>query len=126
MNKIQIHEFDPVIYPYKIWIAITDNLNAAVENYANDKTGGDISFEDCERFNAMAFTCYNKQNKDIGVMILFKTKKACSVRTMSHESVHASQFFWDLMGEETKGIEAEAYLVGWIAECCEKVKLNKE
>lgn len=43
-----------------------------------------------------------------------------TIATIAHESTHAARLIWEHMGEGCTGVEADAYLVGWIASCCDK------
>lgn len=123
-EKVQIHQFDPVLYPFKLWIAITDDLKAISERFVDHPTGKEFG---TESENMIAFTQNVQQKSDglIGEIIVFKKRGDCSVKTIAHESTHAARLLWDHVGENATGMEADAYLVGWIAECCEKVKRNK-
>ena len=126
MNKIQIHEFDPVIYPRKLWIVVTDSERILRDNFEYE---GDIK-DVLETSDAFVFGCQNKESLKKGVCLCFLKKSLISTKYIAHESVHvASQIFFDCnmtMGFNDGKDEHFAYLVGWIAECCEKVKLNKE
>jgi len=126
MNKIQIHEFDPVIYPRRLWIVVTDDIKILRENFEFE--------EDCENYfersAAFVFNVSQKETRMIGVCICFVRRKHFTIKNISHESVHAASSIFDglgmSMGFNDGKDEHYAYLVGWIAECCERVKLNKK
>lgn len=122
-NKVTIHEFDPVIYPYKFWVAISDNVEKLQEHFIH-KNGkeleGDISFN-------MGVTCdvtSKIRPKHKGVLIIFTKKKYITPDIIAHEAYHASQSIFEYIQETYPSEEATAYLIGWIAGCCEKVKHN--
>lgn len=124
--KTELHEFDPVIYPRKVWVIVTGSETILRDNFKYD---GELrrAFDSSDAF---VFGCQNKESLMNGVCVCFLKKSSMSVKNIAHESVHiASQIFSDCnmtMGFEDGKDEHYAYLVGWIAECCEKVKLNKE
>lgn len=62
-----------------------------------------------------------------GVLIRFENKAAMTVRNITHEAVHAALEIFDYVGARTTHDNQEpfAYLVGWIADCCNKVKTDK-
>lgn len=123
-KKTIIHQFDPVIYPVKLWVSITNDNNALNEQFqwAYDEPKIDIDFES---FDAITGAARQKESKLFGILIVFENKKLCSLKNIAHESSHAVDEIWRRLGEERAGNEANAYLIGWIAECIEKVKLNK-
>jgi len=125
MEKTIIHQFDPVIYPFKLWVSITDDLNVISEKFIDHKSGKELSKDNPDK--TIAFTQCVEQKSDylIGAIIVFRRKGYCSTKIIAHEATHAARMIWDHVGEEATGMEADAYLVGWIAECIEKVKLNK-
>lgn len=124
-EKVQIHQFDPVIYPFKLWIVISSDLKAISERFNDYPSGNEFSYTDAD--NMIAFTQNVQQKSDglVGAIIVFKKRSDCNVRLIAHESTHVALLLWKHVGEDEPGMEADAYLVGWIAECCEKVKRNK-
>lgn len=129
MIKVIVREFDPVIYPYKIWIAVSSNLNMACEMFLDAETDKDFIFsdgDDSSRYAAMALPAIKKNGRYCGTLILFKSKKEMSVKNIAHESSHAAKQLFEHIGADTRQHEPFEYAVGWIAECCEKVLKNKE
>ena len=126
---VAIHQFNPEIYPYKLWIVITSEEFAVKERFnngLNEELKLNISGR-CAK--AITFQAVKKETLERGVMIIFTDKKYIGISEISHESTHAASFMWDMMGEKDIGEigeEANAYLVGWIAGCCEAVKKYKK
>lgn len=123
MKKAIIHEFDPVLYPVKLYISITKNISWVNEKFCYYPLLKNIDFDDSGE--ATTQLVKNKETGNIGVLIIFENKKQCTAKNIAHESTHAARRIWDRISENATGEEADAYLVGWIAECCWKVKLNK-
>lgn len=124
MKKVQIHQFDPIIYPLKLWIVKNPNiveLKSKFLVYTNDELNVDT------RQAAYAST-YNKvvlykETNKYGILIMLNEK--LNVNQIAHEATHAVRVIWDWLNEDFTGVEADAYLVGWIAECINQVNINK-
>lgn len=125
-KEATIHQFDPVIYPYKIWVVVSDSLNILKENFL-ERDNQEMQFigED-SKYEAMCCDVKIKKEGKFGSVILFKNKRLMDVKNISHESVHAAKNLFEHIGANIKPSEPFEYLVGWIAGCIEKVKLNKE
>lgn len=127
-NKIIIHEFDPVIYPRKLWIVVTKDMSIITNNFLDKNSKGEMIYSGDigSDFHAITQKVTHKESRLHGSIIVFGNKAALTSKNIAHESTHAARQIWNELGEDVTGEEADAYLVGWIAECCEKVKLNKE
>ena len=116
-KTIQVHEFDPVIYPQKIWI--TTSKNSYFEGF-EELPVMDKSEDAC--------VCLAKNTaRNIGgIFIRFGGRKSMTTAAMAHESVHAAMEISDYIGAkiDIQNQEPFAYLVGYIADCCEQVKTN--
>jgi len=120
MKKVQIHEFNPVIYPIRLYIAYTDNLQAVLENFIST----DDEVLEIDWCNGIAYSyrnIINKETKASSFLIVFKSKKK-DIPIITHEATHIARRVWEFLGEEITGIEADAYLVEWIVKCCLEIK----
>jgi hypothetical protein len=121
MKKCRIHEFDPVIYPRKLWVC----LNATVEGLLESFDIKDATLADALKNNA-ATTCITERKSDghKGVVIFTNKRKYMTTKVMAHESVHfADAVFQELCAysqEFNHGNEPYAYLVGWSAGCIDE------
>jgi hypothetical protein len=123
-KKIQIHQFDPVIYPIKLWIIKKPNLIEVKDKFLVHNNN-ELNIQNNK--NAYAST-YNKiviykETNKFGILILLHNK--LSISNISHEATHAARIIWDWLTENCTEAEADAYLVGWIADCIEQVNTNK-
>jgi hypothetical protein len=128
MKKYQIHQFDPVIYPFKVWITIADDINAAVkERFLDGYSGKEINFSDIVGMTeAIAHFVQEKEDeRKYGVSIIFRSKKYCTVKNIAHESSHAAKALFRHIGADVNSDECFEYLSGWIADCCYQVKTGK-
>lgn len=114
-------EFDPLIYPRKIWVAInvpTEHLN---------KTLDGIKDMD-ESINATAITTGRTiPDKKGGILIRFNKMEDVTASTVTHESIHAALFVFEYIDAVVNAENQEpfAYLAGWIADCIWRVKTGK-
>ncbi len=120
---MEIHEFDPVIYPYKLWVIINKNPTY-IANKFNEYSGNPIDFIERDTNGLEAFTMpvVRKENSKFGVIIFFRSRKSMSYELVAHESSHAAKYLFEHIGADVKEHEPFEYVVGWIAGCCEKVK----
>lgn len=110
---MRIHQFDPVIYPRKIWIAV------GTESVPSLDVG-----EFDENANAMVDSAYDKENNLGGFLIRFKDLSQMNFKNITHESIHAAMNILDYCEITVNPIYQEplCYLAGWIAQCCGEVK----
>lgn len=122
----KIHQFDPVLYPIKLWVSITDKDKALSDRFYQGTDQEEFDFSMIKKHEAVTFIVQQRSEPAyFGILIVFTKKKYCTAKTMAHEATHAANWIWDRLGESPVALEADAYLVGWIVECIEKVKLNK-
>jgi hypothetical protein len=121
-----IHEFDTVIYPFKIWITISSNLNEITEMFFDGETKKEFSFINTDNYEAMALPVIKKENREIGIVICFKKHKYMRVKQISHESCHAAKYLFEHIGADIDPHEPFEYVVGFIADCCDKVRRYKQ
>ena len=126
MNKVVVHEFDPVIYPYKLWVAVSKNLDSACELFYDLDTNKPFVFNNKDKYAAMALPSIKIKGRYYGTLIVFESKKQMSTKNIAHESSHAAKQLFEHIGANVAEHEPFEYVVGWIAECCEKVLKNKE
>ena len=120
----KIHEFNPVIYPYRIWIVIDKTPNVIAEKF-KEYSGNPIIFTDddgSDRQEAFTMMAIHKEEKYCGTVIFFHSKKSMSYELVAHESSHAAKHLFKHIGADITEHEPFEYVVGWIAGCCEKVK----
>lgn len=114
-----IYEFDPEIYPRLLWVTYGCHTSVLKDMFGNEA-------QDMDK-NTYAQTIICRRLKpDVrgGVLIRFKNKAAMTTKNIAHESVHAALEIFDYVNARISldNQEPFAYLVGWIADCCNKVK----
>jgi len=126
-NKVQIHQFDPVLYPYKFWVMVTDNLSLISDNFT-ERDGSPITFtSNLGTYEAITLDIRKKgvNNNYYGALMLFSSKNNMNIKHITHESSHASKRCFEHIGANVAEHEPFEYLLGWVAECVYKVKNYK-
>jgi len=121
LNKI--YEFDPVIYPYGIWIVIDNNPNL-IPDLFDEYSGKPIESIDRDTKGLEAFTMpvIRKENPKFGVVIFFRSKESMTFELAAHESSHAAKYLFEHIGANVAAHETFEFLVGWIASCIGEIK----
>lgn len=115
----KIFDFNPTIYPIKIWIAVgasTQYLNSLFKNKVEDIPSylhGKTTFE-TKIGNA----------DECGILIRFDSKENMNAKMISHESAHAALKIFEKVGGKVSHDSDElfAHLIGYIAGCISDVK----
>jgi hypothetical protein len=120
---MEICEFNPVIYPYRLWV-IVDKSPDCIPNEFDSYGGGQILSINTDTRGLEAFTMpvIKKNPQRFGVIIYFRSKKSMTYELVAHESSHAAKYLFEHIGADIKEHEPFEYAIGWIAGCCEKVK----
>lgn len=113
--KTIIKEFDPVIYPRKVWVCIGDFKEAALKfEYSDGKP-----LEEKEKgFYGVTFNnVVTKGHDKLGVLIHFRHVEKPS--QAMHEAIHAANAIFDDLGITFTlyADEHYAYFVEWICDC---------
>lgn len=122
MEKIeQIREFDPLIYPRLLWIAVGVPyavIKDMFEDVAPMEENADAQVDCTRRF---------KPDVKGGVLIRFESRKAMTQANITHEATHAAMeiFYYVDAIPDPKNQEPFAYLCGWVAKCVDEVKNGK-
>lgn len=122
-----IHQFDPVIYPYKVWVIIDKKPNRIPEKF-KEYSGNPIIFQDSDMDRLEAFTMPVQSKGDdpyYGVILFFRSKRSMDYELVAHESSHAAKYLFEHIGADCNIHEPFEFVVGWISGCCKEVKNGK-
>lgn len=124
--KTELHEFDLYIYPRKIWICI-GGTQEGIKQHVRSLERTELDFSQIAPFDACTITCRSKESDKIGELIWFPHKMAVTYGNVAHEAIHAALDVCADIGLRIDAMNQEpfAYLVGYIADCVEKVKNNR-
>ncbi len=118
MRKQGYWEYDPMIYPRKLWVHIGKDLEGLIDAEFDgcnppEKEYGGITYGEAVR----------KSDDRYGILVSFKSPKYMTMGVCAHEASHACDDIEEAIGMEHSG-EASAYLLGWIASCINKARLG--
>ena len=115
-------EFHPQIYPQYLWIAVKPDKEE-YSDFIRTYDGKELEV-DQESAHATVYHVHFKDNPDTGSLIVFKDKDRLDFKIVTHEAVHVVSNIFEICGlkHEPNNDESFAYLAGWVAECCEKIK----
>jgi hypothetical protein len=124
---MEIHEFDPVIYPVKLWVLIDASVEEINKNFERDNDKHNpICLED---FWTACASCINTKldTKEFGVYIVIIKANKITPGVLAHEACHLSDTIYNHIGatQIDLGGEPHAYLTEWIVDSiCKVVKLK--
>ena len=122
MKKKGYYEYDPVIYPRRLCVAI--GMNQEDANICFEGRKGEILKVDFSNSDAMTYDeVSEKLNKKFCTFINFASKDSMRMEVCCHEASHACDAIENAIGMEHGG-EPSAYLIGWIASCINKARLG--
>lgn len=124
---MKIHEFDPVIYPYKVWVVIDKSMKEIPDMFIDQGRNPLDHLRDEDLITkAVTIAAIRKEDFRYGVILYFRSKKSMTYKRVAHEASHAAKFLFEYIEADMREHEPFEYAVGWIAECCEKVKKGGE
>lgn len=118
MEKQKIYEFDPQIYPRKLWVTVGVPFEELKDEFEDiDKTPECVDA-------SVDYTRKLKPEVMGGVLVRYLNTDAMTTKIITHESAHIAVGIFDYIGApiDVKHQEPFAYLCGWIAKCIEEVK----
>ena len=122
MKKKGYYEYDPVIYPRMLCVAI--GMNQEDANKCFEGRNGEVLKVDFSNYDAITYdSVREKANKKFCSFINFYSKASMMMGTCYHEASHVCEAIENDIGMEHGG-EPSAYLIGWIASCINKARLG--
>lgn len=123
---MKVYEFNPVIYPFKLWIVVEKTPEGIPEHFLGHDNLPIVNVvQDTKKLAAFTMIAVKKENKHRGALMYFRSRRMMDFELVAHESSHAAKFLFDHIGAEIKDHEPFEYALGWIAGCCEKVKKDR-
>lgn len=120
MSKLVVHEFDPVLYPRKVFIVKGTGIEMPqkIRNAFRTPDDDSLSMEGVDKVKAGVWNVMETSDRGaFGVLIWLREKVDPSVA--AHESVHAANLICRDLDIHFDALNDEhyAYLVGFIADC---------
>ena len=131
--KGEIYEFDPVIYPMRLWVVICPEYDKADDTFYFLNEAGEVVddthgiFDSSDSAMANTFCVAHKEIAWKGCLVAIWRVKECGAGVCAHEASHVDwvdeQF--GLGGHSFSDGEPRAYLIQWVANCIDKVLRGK-
>lgn len=122
----KIHQFNPVIYPRKLWVLKGGNSELIKRHFSDtDKSELVIPKEIGDGFDGMVLQVESKDNGCLGSLVWIAN--CVTVSEVAHEASHVAM---DILSEMGYKLDAEnqeplSYMIGWVADCIWQVKTGK-
>ena len=112
-------EYDPVIYPRKLWVHIGDDLKElAPKAFCNRVIDENKDYSGVEYGEVI-----RKSDDKYGILVSFPNRKYMTMDVCAHEASHVCDDLENALNIK-HGDEPPAYLLGWIASCINKSRLG--
>ena len=131
---MEITEFNNGIYPISLYVVTEPDIDEIANGFYQMTMEGElVEFEMKKRRLPIASIadCYEKSDKQSGVMCLIWKKREMKKDIMAHEASHIASLMFEKLGIEIDGFygssnEPFAYLVGWVVRCIDGVINSKK
>ena len=112
-------EYDPVIYPRKLWVHIGDDLKElAPKAFCN------IVIDENKDYSGVEYgEVIRKSDDKYGILVSFPNRKYMTMDVCAHEASHVCDDLENALNIK-HGDEPSAYLLGWIVSCIDKARLG--
>lgn len=126
MSNFKNYEFHPQIYPRRLWVAVGGN-EKDVKSLFRQCDGTELELDMDSSLAVTLAVTTNDKNNHLGELVWFVSAKDLTTSNIAHEATHVAL---DIFGDVGCKIHYDnqkpfAYLVGWVADCIDKVKRNK-
>lgn len=119
MEKQKIYEFDPQIYPRKLWVTVGVPFEELKDEFEDLKPMEEANYAQVDHVRKLKLEIRG------GILVRFENLEALQRHgNITHEAVHIATEIFEYIGayHDPKNQEPFAYLCGWIAKCVEEVK----
>lgn len=126
----EVFEFDPVIYPTRLWVVISPEYDKVEEAFyfldEDEEVVDDARREFNRHLNAVAstFPVAHKEDGWKGCLVAIWRRKECGAGICAHEASHVVDWLdeqFGIGGHSFMEGEARAYLIQWVANSIDKV-----
>ena len=130
-KTIKIHEFDPLLYPTRIWVGVNVPIEQISQKFYELLSDGSIDDFKASNNDCAIATCHPVVEKDSnwkGIFCHIKRPKLASVGVTAHEAEHIVCWICEQFGIQSVTFddsEPRAYLMQWVANCIYDVLKGK-
>ena len=112
---MRLFEFNPVIYPFRLWIMVDYNVEAIPKLFDGyDNKPIESIDKDTNGLEAFTMPVIHKKKDRYGVVIFIRTLDSMRFELMAHEASHAAKFMFEHINAEVAPHEPFEYVIGWI------------
>ena len=128
--KDRLYEFDPVIYPTRLWVSICPSFDKLDKQFYFLNEDGEVVDNARDEFNkhmsavATTFSVAHRKSGWKGCFVVIWRRKECGAGICAHEATHVVDWISDELGIGGYSFldgEARAYLAQWVANNIDKV-----
>ena len=134
--KGEIYEFDPVIYPTRLWVSLCPSLDTFLKKFQCLSDDGEmVSDEESEKtFKkhctsvCTTFAVVDRESRWMGCLVVVWNRSEYTVGRNTHETFHVVDWIDDEIGLEGHSFmdgEPRAYLGEWVSNCIDNVIKGK-
>ena len=123
MEKTKIYEFDPVIYPFRLYVAVMPTFDECDSRFYfldyDDEVVDDAEKEFTRSSSSIAttFVVSNREDGWKGCLVAIWKRSQCGAGVCAHEATHVYDYVDNSLGLNCNTFasgEPKAYLVQWI------------
>ena len=120
----KINEFDPVLYPYKLWITYDATPEELNEKFPDGDEFGEHFSEFPSDAGAVTSMVADGETGEDGILIRFLNRKNVNFGSVCHEAGHFALCLWNFINAKVMFDcqEPFCYALEFVGECCEKVR----
>lgn len=123
-KKNLVYEFDPIVYPRKLWVCINVD-EAFVQEHFCSKDYKELSFQANNPYWAITFDeVFNVNTKKRGELVIFGSRNNMRIDVIAHEASHIVDGIENAINMEHGG-EPSAYLFGWVCKSINLARMGK-
>lgn len=128
MSKFKINQFDPTLYPRKLWVVEGGTIEDIKRCFSEPETEKDFEIEQSkvDSSNALTFEAKHKESGYYGVVVWLHNRAEADFGTLTHEAIHAMHLICKACYVYTDydNDEPQAYLGGFIGDCLWQTKTH--
>ena len=120
------YRFHNGIYPRQLYIAVGADEDYVNNTFFSDKGCFTLDWDGAD---AATFDEVKERSTQVyGSLVVFRSKNEMTPKVMAHEAIHVLDSFMNTLGLE-RAVDGTnehlSYLVGWIVDCMDDVRVGK-
>ena len=125
---MEIHQFDPVIYPRKLWVVRGKGSKEYIIKEFISPDGSRLAIDDDDTAIITTYgSVMHVKSGKYGVLVWIKDITNSDTGAIAHEGAHVATYIFADIGAYLVPSNQEpfAYLCGWAADCIYQTKTRK-